>query len=248
MNTALAQSFGNRLKELRTEIGKSQRDLSKEIGLSNKTISDYEQGTRTPDIEIFKRIADYFGVSYEYLMGITDCRNKENLDIGLELGLDDKAIKQLKKMVSMLNNRHESYTKHINQLSIINFLLGNKCFNTFLDYKTSVYETLAFIQAYKRNKDHMESVIDERKQLADYLNVFASMLKDKCFEELNNYMKSLVKKTDFTSYATALETEYDIKPLGSILDGLEIIKDYTLKEYTQRKEEKKQKKGVKNNG
>ena len=61
-----------RLKQLRTERGLLQADIGGYLGKGQNTISYYETGKREPSIEELKRIADYFNVSVDYLLGLTD--------------------------------------------------------------------------------------------------------------------------------------------------------------------------------
>ena len=61
-----------RLKQLRTERGLLQADIGGYLGKGQNTISYYENGKREPSIEELKRIADYFNVSVDYLLGLTD--------------------------------------------------------------------------------------------------------------------------------------------------------------------------------
>lgn len=61
--------FGKRLSELRSELGLSQADLAKALGLAASTISMYEVGKREPDFETEEAIADYFNVDLNYLRG-----------------------------------------------------------------------------------------------------------------------------------------------------------------------------------
>ncbi len=65
-------SFGQRLRRLREERDITQIDLAKALSLANSTISQYEANRRTPDPEILRRVADYFGVSVDYLLCRTD--------------------------------------------------------------------------------------------------------------------------------------------------------------------------------
>lgn len=67
--------FSDRLKELRTEKGILQRELADYLKVSRVTITQYETGNRSPDDEIKKKIAEYFNVSLDYLMGASDVRN-----------------------------------------------------------------------------------------------------------------------------------------------------------------------------
>ncbi|MCQ4921515.1 helix-turn-helix domain-containing protein [Tissierella carlieri] len=68
-------NFSDRLKELRTEKGILQRELADYLKVSRVTITQYETGNRSPDDEIKKKIAEYFNVSLDYLMGASDIRN-----------------------------------------------------------------------------------------------------------------------------------------------------------------------------
>lgn len=65
-------TFSERLKQLREHKGISRDDLAKHLGLSYWAISKYETGERTPDHATLQEIADYFGVSIDYLLGRTD--------------------------------------------------------------------------------------------------------------------------------------------------------------------------------
>lgn len=61
--------FANRLRELRMSKGLSQGDLASKLGVSKSRISMYEVGSRQPDFEMLEKIADYFNVDIDYLLG-----------------------------------------------------------------------------------------------------------------------------------------------------------------------------------
>lgn len=68
--------FGDRLKILREEKGLRQQDLANILNLSRATISKYEI---MPEIDIIDTLIDmsnYFDVPVDYILGITDCREK----------------------------------------------------------------------------------------------------------------------------------------------------------------------------
>lgn len=69
--------FGDRLKELREEKELKQAELASLFNISPSTIGMYEQNRRTPDFALLNSIADYFGVSIDYLLGRTNIRNYE---------------------------------------------------------------------------------------------------------------------------------------------------------------------------
>ena len=64
-----------RLKELRNKKGISQLRLATELNTTQNTISRYETGEREPGIEELIKIADFFHVSVDYLIGRTDNPN-----------------------------------------------------------------------------------------------------------------------------------------------------------------------------
>jgi MerR family transcriptional regulator, light-induced transcriptional regulator len=63
------QDFATRLKELRVGRGLRQKDLAGVLGLAQTTIANYEQKLRFPDEPTLVRIADFFSVSLDHLMG-----------------------------------------------------------------------------------------------------------------------------------------------------------------------------------
>jgi len=64
-----------RLKELREQKNLTQAQLSKFLNLSASTIGMYEQGRRFPDENLLKHISQYFNVSIDYLLGLTNIPN-----------------------------------------------------------------------------------------------------------------------------------------------------------------------------
>ena len=69
----------NRLKELRKEKKLSQKEIEKEMSISEKTLSRWENGESQIKQEKAKQLADIFGVSVGYLLGYND-----NLDMVLK--------------------------------------------------------------------------------------------------------------------------------------------------------------------
>lgn len=65
-------TFKDRLKELRTAKGLSQRALADQIHISSSSIGMYESGQRQPDFETLETIADYFNVDIDFLLGRKD--------------------------------------------------------------------------------------------------------------------------------------------------------------------------------
>lgn len=65
----------NRIKELRKEKGMTQAELAKILNVSDRSVGFYETGERDPDTETLNKLANFFDVSVDYLLGRTDIRN-----------------------------------------------------------------------------------------------------------------------------------------------------------------------------
>ncbi|WP_052078763.1 helix-turn-helix domain-containing protein [Spirochaeta lutea] len=61
--------FSENLRNLRKKKGLTQRELGDVLGIGQTTVANYEQGARFPDSEMLVKIADYFSVSLDYLLG-----------------------------------------------------------------------------------------------------------------------------------------------------------------------------------
>lgn len=67
--------IGNRIKKLRLEKGDTQKDLADYLCLTPKMISFYENEGRFPPHDIIVKLAEYFKVSSDYLLGLSDNRS-----------------------------------------------------------------------------------------------------------------------------------------------------------------------------
>ena len=82
----------NRIKDLREDRDMRQKDLADATGIDQRTISNYETGKTLPDAYALIKLADYFGVSIDYLV----CRT--NTDSSVE----EKRIRLIEKIQSEL--------------------------------------------------------------------------------------------------------------------------------------------------
>lgn len=81
--------LGTRIKLLREKLGLKQEDLAKKLSVSPSAIGMYERNLREPNNELILKIANFFNVSVDYLLGKSDIRNpeieidKDKINIGL---------------------------------------------------------------------------------------------------------------------------------------------------------------------
>ena len=69
--------IAERLKELRTKAGVSQEKLGKIVNVSQQAVGKWEKAIAEPDSETLKKLASYFDVSVDYLLGNSDIPNPE---------------------------------------------------------------------------------------------------------------------------------------------------------------------------
>lgn len=80
----------NRIKLLREEKNIYQKDLAQLLGVSIPSINYYENEKRSMDTDTAIKLADYFGVSVDYLLGKTSIRNSEESNV---MPLPDTPVK-----------------------------------------------------------------------------------------------------------------------------------------------------------
>ncbi len=64
----LREIIANNISELRCEDGITQSKLAQVLNYSDKAVSKWERGESLPDVTVLKKIADYFGVTVDYLL------------------------------------------------------------------------------------------------------------------------------------------------------------------------------------
>lgn len=106
--------IGDRIRALREERGIRQTDLAEAIGVALTTISGYELGTRTPRIDVLTKIAEYFGVTPNYLLG-----EDENLS-----QLEAEFPEGIRVLRRANNEMTEEQKKQL--VKYIDFMLDNK--------------------------------------------------------------------------------------------------------------------------
>lgn len=65
-------NFKNIFKQLRLSVNLTQAEMAQRLGISKSTISMYENGNREPDFETLEKIADFFQIDVDYLLGRSD--------------------------------------------------------------------------------------------------------------------------------------------------------------------------------
>jgi HTH-type transcriptional regulator, competence development regulator len=117
--------LGDRLRRLRLEKKLTQEELGKKINVTKVSISGYENGNRTPDTETLQKLADFFNVTTDYLLGRTDNPSPPESDIPEELntlakinqlikeyGIEQMGFFDIEKWKSLSEEEIEEIIKH----------------------------------------------------------------------------------------------------------------------------------------
>lgn len=100
-STQTTKIFSERLSKLVEEKkleGLSQKEIAEKINVSSGSLSEWCSDNKTPSIDVLPKIAEYFGVSVEWLVGCSNIRSS-NIDIQAihkKTGLSSEAIIKLK--------------------------------------------------------------------------------------------------------------------------------------------------------
>ena len=104
-----------RLKELRDRLHRTQQQVADDLNISRKLLSNYECGTREPNIDMLHSLALYYFVSVDYLIGASSVENpcKQYPDFISNLMndsnyLSSESIKDLEKYVALLKLRDDA--------------------------------------------------------------------------------------------------------------------------------------------
>lgn len=107
---------GNRIKLLREEKKIRQDELAKVLSISPSAVGMYERDEREPNDEITLKLAEYFGVSTDYLLGKSDIRNPEEFKYAYHRpkeaeGLSDEEVNDALRFYKEMKKKIEGEKK-----------------------------------------------------------------------------------------------------------------------------------------
>ena len=95
--------FSTRLKELRKEVGLTQKQLGEMVGVTKVSICCYENGTRTPTLDTLIDLANSLGVDLAYLLGVdTFMVAEDDMKCSINLAKDEiELIRELRMHIKL---------------------------------------------------------------------------------------------------------------------------------------------------
>ena len=138
-------TIGERIAHLRKVKGISQGDLAKAMYVKREVVTHWEVGDRDLKTEYTIKLADYFGVTCDYLLrGIPS----ENVDVAKVTGLNNKSIENIKMLA-----RLSTECNHPNLGIALNDFIGSVHFVYFLsqymNYRNKTGELAFRLEAFK---------------------------------------------------------------------------------------------------
>lgn len=118
-------NIGYRIRTQRICKGITQKQLSEDLGISISSVSMYEAGNRRPEYEVLVKLADYFGVSTDYMIKGTLAERTQS-DIFSSLNLEDstnvdKVFVDLLSKHKELGVRFEQF-RHLSNKDKVSFI------------------------------------------------------------------------------------------------------------------------------
>lgn len=142
----IKEVFAQRLIQLREDNNITQQALADDLEITRQSLSLYEKADRTINIDLLYKIAKYFDVSADYLLGLTD---NKTLDITVKAiceytGLSEEAVESLadftnldfsEPIINATQEENEQYYKvALNIFEIRNDFIASDCFWDILEY------------------------------------------------------------------------------------------------------------------
>ena len=120
--------YGQRIKELREKENVSQRQLAEALGVTRSSINQFEQQYDIIPIKRLNQIANFFHVSIDYLLGLTETKQYKNNRFEIDFELSSKRLKEWRKSKKLtqqklgekLNASSFVIIHHENQRTILN--------------------------------------------------------------------------------------------------------------------------------
>lgn len=148
-------NFGERLFQLRTERGIYQKQLAEYLSVSIGTISNYENSVHYPDLETLCKFAEYFRVTTDYLLDLTD--NAVPIDsLNVEMSGGYTVGTALNTILELSGPGRKQLTRYLNMIKACDQVIPEK--NRTINRQRQVLER------QKQEIDRQKQLIDQQAQ------------------------------------------------------------------------------------
>lgn len=110
----------NRLKEIREEKGLTLDEIQNQTGIKRGTYNNYENGVTEPKLDTWRKIADFFNVPVDYLLGISEDRSTLTID-----DLNPEEQEAYERITDMLSQEYPQTRPEFNWSKIGQLLINS---------------------------------------------------------------------------------------------------------------------------
>lgn len=194
-NEVYDKAFPHRLRELMKQTGKTQKEVGQAIEKTRQAVGYYADGSSSPDWETLVALAQYFNVSTDWLLGISDAKSTDNdiLSACQITGLSEEAIQNLTEI-------KRQYPDYIDSL---NFLLQS----------TNFENALYAIYAYKDSIRYLNGLRNIRKEQVGQLQQVEDY-KPNTF--LLEEIHKATEKMELSEYRLSTQFSYIVQEISRI--------------------------------
>ena len=204
--------FSDRLTAVREERGIKRQKAADDLGITRASLEYYEKGMRKPDTEMLLKICEYYKVSADYLLGLSNAQITATDDEQLKTvcdytGLSEKSVKGLKV-------QRKKGLDYIN--TVFSFMLENQ-----------VFFTIAWkVAEYRKYKKAELLYLDKAIKAIETINTFMDE-EDIPDEAVDNFVKSKEYEAQSNSAIYYAQNMIHIKGVAYLPENTEI--EYELK-------------------
>lgn len=202
--------FAKRLCSLMVECGENQKELAEELGVKQQTISYYRNGQSTPDADNLIKIARHYGVTTDFLLGLTEVSTTDTeLKAVCEYtGLSEIAIRNLREM-KVNDQTIEKYvpSKWYGDLRILDEIICNKAFLWTICHNLAQMKMMkdTFSALEERNVTlkyseykELRELVEEKTEGMAYIVPYAETIRGSYASVLNEFIMLVEKLTNYS--------------------------------------------------
>ena len=206
--------FPSQLRELRKEKGISQETLARDLGVSKSTIGLYETGDTLPDAKTLHDLAVYFGVSSDWLLGLSKTRSND-IDVQKickKTGLSEHAVTSIIDLVTPLPGMESAPSTLIDSLNdflehykLTSILVGASILKSTNEFNVKILDKLDEIIATQKElgklPENLSLIFNNIKEL-DLLEMEKTekIARFELIENFSEMIGQLYPQKNFASY------------------------------------------------
>ncbi|MCL2311359.1 MAG: helix-turn-helix domain-containing protein [Firmicutes bacterium] len=173
--------FGSIIKSLREEKCLTQKSMAEEIKININTLASYEKGTREPNFETLIKLADYFGCSTNYLLGVSTARNAERVKA------INISVKNIEKSLNEMIKHNSELVDDID--AIISLIEGVLCLNEDIQIKKAMLSAISSIVMVFYDLMEMDD-----KNISENEVIMKKLVALSAVQSLNNFFENKYNK------------------------------------------------------